>query len=166
MSNRAAVVWILLVAGLDRLTKWLIVNRLIEGASISVIPGFLSITHVRNPGAAFGFLSAVDSFWRDAFLVVVALVAALALGWMLLGLPREQRWQRAATVGVIGGALGNLYDRLAYGQVVDFVDAYLGSWHWPAFNVADSCITLGVVALVLASLFGGGSKENDGPASN
>ena len=75
-------------------------------------------------------------------------------------MPREAAWERGAAAAVIGGALGNLYDRLVYGEVVDFLDVYVGKWHWPAFNVADMAITLGIAVLVLTA-FRDGASESD-----
>jgi len=141
---------VVLVVVADRITKMAILHWLDVGQSIPVIPGFFSLTYIRNPGAAFGLL-ARSGPWRDAVLVGVAIVAALGLGWLLLGMDTTRKWERAAAAAVIGGALGNLYDRLSYGEVVDFLDVYVGRWHWPAFNVADSCITIGVGVLIWMS---------------
>ncbi|RMD83228.1 MAG: signal peptidase II [Candidatus Dadabacteria bacterium] len=166
MSNRTAWVVAASVVVIDRVTKLLVMRAIAEGASVDVVPGFLALTYVRNPGAAFGLFAAASSPVRDVFLVAVGVAAVVGLGWLLVRLPLEQRWQRLAAAAVIGGALGNLYDRLAYGKVVDFVDVYVGRWHWPAFNVADSCITLGVSVLALAALAGDRSKETRAETSN
>ncbi len=165
MSNRFAVLVAALVLIADRLSKAAVLAWIDRGHSIDVIPGFLALTHVRNPGAAFGLLAGASSVWRDVFLIAVGVAAVVGLGWLLAGLPRERRWQRLAAAGVIGGAIGNLIDRLIYGQVIDFIDAHFRGWHWPAFNVADSCITVGVVTLVLATLFAPESKETTAGAS-
>jgi len=137
------------IVGVDRLTKLWVLTALDRGEVIHVIPGLLSIVHVRNPGAAFGLLAGAASPWRELALVAVSTAAVVGFVWMLNRMPRHAIAERAATAAVIGGALGNLYDRVAYGEVVDFVDVYVGNWHWPAFNVADSAITIGIVVLIL-----------------
>jgi signal peptidase II len=154
---------VILVAGLvivaDRVTKLLVMQWMQPGESIPIVPGFFSFTYVRNRGAAFGIFS--DSALREPFLVFVAVAAVLGLGWLLAHTAPSRAWERGAAAAIIGGALGNLYDRLSYGSVVDFLDFYVGRWHWPAFNVADSSITVGVAVLLLASL---GRDGDDHPA--
>lgn len=150
MSNLSAVGFALLIVGLDRLTKWAVDTNMYVGESIGVIPGFFALTYVRNPGAAFGFLSDAGS-WGTPLLAVVSVAAVVALSLLLHRLPVENRWERCAAAAVIGGALGNLYDRIRIGEVIDFADVYVGDWHWPAFNIADSAITLGVIVLLLIS---------------
>ena len=140
------------VVGFDRLTKLWITEALDRGEVIHVLPGLLSIVHVRNPGAAFGLLAGAASPWREIALVAVSASAVTGFAWMLHRMPRDAVAERTATAAVIGGALGNLYDRIVYGEVVDFVDLYVGTWHWPAFNVADSAITIGAVLLIVALL--------------
>ncbi len=149
MTALAAIFIAVVVVGFDRLTKMWITAALDRGEVIHLIPGFLSIVHVRNPGAAFGMLAGAASPWREIALVAVSAAAVLGFAWMLKRMPRHAVAERTATAAVIGGALGNLYDRVVYGEVVDFVDVYVGSWHWPAFNVADSAITIGIAVLIL-----------------
>jgi signal peptidase II len=150
VSMRLALAVILTVFTADRLTKLAVMTSMQVGEQIPVIPGLFSLTYIRNPGAAFGLL-AQSGPWREVLLVGVAIAAALGLGWLMMNMEPSQRWERAAAAAVIGGAIGNLYDRLAYGEVIDFVDLYVGRWHWPAFNVADSFITVGVSILILLS---------------
>jgi len=133
----------------DQITKALVRANIPLHDSVPVIPGFLNLAHVRNSGAAFGFLNAVDFPYKSA---VVALVAASALMGIAFYAARVSSQDRAARLGlamIVGGALGNLIDRLALGSVVDFVDVVFGSWHFWAFNVADSAITLGVAAMMI-----------------
>lgn len=145
----ARAVYFLLAVGvflLDQASKWMVAHALMPGASRRVIPGLFDLTHVRNPGAAFGLLSSYNSPWTTAFLILFS-VAALALVLSLL-------WRgpaRLTGVGlglILGGALGNLFDRLRDGSVVDFLHFHLGGYHWPAFNLADSAIVVGAAALV------------------
>jgi signal peptidase II len=141
------------IAGFDQLTKLLVRLDIPLHDSVTVIPGVLNIVHVRNTGAAFGFLNAVDFPFKG---VVVALVAAAALMGIALYAAQLSSHERLARVGlalILGGAAGNLIDRLVLGSVVDFIDVVLGGWHFWAFNVADSAITVGVVAM-LADMIG------------
>ena len=145
-----------LIAGIvlvDQVTKLLVRAEIPLHDSITLVPGLLNLVHVRNTGAAFGFLNAVEFPYKAA---VVALVATAALVGIAVYAAKVSSHERLARVGlalILGGAFGNLIDRLALGSVVDFVDVVLGGWHFWAFNVADSAITLGVVAM-LADLIG------------
>jgi signal peptidase II len=150
VSVRGVILVVVAVIASDRLTKWAVMQTMHPGESIEVVPGFFALTYVRNPGAAFGMFA--GSPLREPLLIAVALAAVVGLAWLLSQTPASRVWERAAAGAIIGGALGNLYDRFAYGSVVDFVDVYVGEWHWPAFNVADSCITVGVAVLLLSSL--------------
>jgi signal peptidase II len=141
------------IVALDQLTKLLVRLEIPLHDSVTMIPGLLNVVHVRNTGAAFGVLNAVDFPYKPA---VVALVATAALVGIALYAARMSSHERLARLGlalILGGAVGNLIDRLALGSVVDFVDVVLGDWHFWAFNVADSAITLGVVAM-LADMIG------------
>ena len=141
-----------LIFALDQYTKHLVVAAWELGQSLVVIPGLFSLTYVRNRGGAFGLLAGLPETWRVAFFVVFAVATVAALVWMLRGTARDNLVQRLALTGVIGGAVGNLWDRIRYGEVVDFLDVYAGEWHWPAFNVADSFISCGVVLLLVGSM--------------
>jgi signal peptidase II len=140
------------VAALDRVTKHVIETRVAEWEAIPVIDGLVRIVHARNTGVAFSLLDGVGAGRGGAVLAVVtaALTAVVAiLLWQACRGGRE-RWTLAAALALIlGGAAGNLYDRLAFGSVTDFLDISLGSYHWPAFNVADSAITCGAVLLLV-----------------
>ena len=137
----------------DQATKHVIRTRLDPRETIPVLDGFLNIVHARNPGAAFSFLADAPAWFRGPFFVVITVAAIAALLYVIARLPPEDRLMRFALGGVLGGALGNLVDRILYGEVTDFIDVYWGSHHWPAFNVADSSITVAVVAVVLQALF-------------
>lgn len=150
----------LFVVVADRLTKIMVIDVLAEGQSIALVPGFFSLVHVRNPGAAFGLLAEGNAPWRQVFLIGVAIAAVAGLAWLVTHTPVSKLWERGAAAAVIGGALGNLYDRFVYGEVIDFLDVYVGQWHWPAFNVADSAITVGACVLVVVSLLGERVRES------
>lgn len=137
---------------LDRLTKWLIETRMSVLDVHTVIPGFFDIVHARNPGAAFSMFADSSSPWRTAALIAVSLIALVLVGGMLRHAPRLD-WKTAIGLSLIlGGALGNVFDRILTGAVTDFLDFYIGTVHWPAFNVADSAIVTGSGLLILEML--------------
>lgn len=144
---------ILTIAGvvvvLDQLTKLLALDRLAPGVAVPLIDGVLSLTLVLNRGLAFGLLAGVPAGWRwiVALLSLAALVVLVRVALHLL--PRGRLLDHATLGLIFGGAVGNLIDRWRFGAVVDFVDVYWRAWHWPAFNVADSAITVGVTLLTL-----------------
>jgi signal peptidase II len=113
---------------------------------------FLNLVLVHNTGAAFGFLGSAGG-WQNALFIVVAVGASAFILWMLSRLQAAEKMLAVALMLVLGGALGNLADRLFHGHVIDFIDVYYNSWHWPAFNVADSAITIGAVLLVFDALW-------------
>jgi signal peptidase II len=137
---------------LDRLTKWLVAQRITLHDSVDVIPGIFRLTHVQNQGAAFGLFSESPSEFKVAMLILFS-VAALAVVSALLWKNGDAMNTTAVALSLVaGGALGNLWDRVASGRVIDFLDFYLGSHHWPAFNVADSAIVIGAL-LLLSEIF-------------
>ena len=141
-----------IVVVLDQVTKYMIYTGMRLHDSFPVIDGFFNITYVRNPGAAFGFLSTAHPSFRAVFFICVT-VAAVVLILYYLRISRAKSLALAASLALIlGGAIGNLIDRVRFGEVVDFLDVYVGAHHWPAFNVADSAITVGAVLLVLGMM--------------
>lgn len=135
------------VIAIDQVTKALASELLRLYDAVHVLPGF-NLTLMHNTGAAFSFLSD-ESGWQRWFFAAIAVgVSAMLVLW-LRRLPSGQRWLPVAIALVIGGAIGNVWDRLVLGYVVDFIDLYAGRWHWPAFNIADSAITVGAVMLLL-----------------
>jgi signal peptidase II len=133
-----------LVTLLDQLTKWLISTRIPLHGSVVVIKGFINLVHIRNTGVAFGILSGSNMPYRAVILALISLVAMIFIVMYLRNLRADQtRWLVGISV-VFGGALGNFIDRAVYGEVIDFIDCYLGRFHWPAFNVADSAVTIGI----------------------
>ncbi len=151
----SALVWLLLsvaIIGLDLWTKALALAHLQLHEPVPVIDGLLNWTLTYNLGAAFSFLSDAGGWQRWFFSALAAGVSLLLVFW-LSRLPRND-WRQAVPFAlVIGGALGNLVDRVRFGHVVDFIDAYWGSYHWPAFNIADSAIVVGAIGLALSTLF-------------
>ncbi len=138
---------------LDQWTKVSIMQTMKLHESIPVIPNLFSITYIRNPGAAFGFLSSSSSSFRFVFFGITSLFALGLLGTILVRMPAHEWMGQISVAGILGGAIGNLLDRLRYGEVIDFLDFYVNGYHWPAFNVADSAITVGVFFLILHFAF-------------
>jgi signal peptidase II len=137
----------------DQLTKYWIVDRFYYAERLVVIPGLFDLTHVRNPGGAFSLFADGPFEWRMIFFVGATLLAAVLLVIFLVRLESEEALTSLALGFVMAGALGNLVDRLRYGEVVDFLDVHLwGGYTWPTFNIADSAIVLGV-GLLLVEVF-------------
>ncbi|MDR2861839.1 MAG: signal peptidase II [Syntrophobacterales bacterium] len=142
------LITILVIFTMDQLTKWWVVDSMSLHESIPVLEGFFHLTYVRNPGAAFGFLAGMDPLFRSIFFISANI---MAMGLILFYLFKTDQRSSLLILGlslIMAGALGNLMDRLRFGEVVDFLDFFLGSWHWPAFNVADAAITTGALLLI------------------
>ena len=145
-----------IVAGivlLDQISKAMVHEWLPLHSSVTIIPGLLDFSYVRNTGAAFGLLNAVDIPFKRALMTAIGLFALIAIGLYASRVPPGQPLARLGLAAIIGGAIGNLIDRVASGYVVDFVDVYWGSWHFWAFNVADAGITVGACCLILDMVF-------------
>jgi len=143
----------------DWLTKFFIISHLSLGQVVEVIPRLFNLTLVYNPGVAFGFLGDLPDFTRQ---VAVWFVSAIALGVIVYLMRWEAKndvWARHALCAILAGACGNMLDRYRYDYVIDFLDFYWGNYHWPAFNVADSAICLGVTFLFLRTFFRGAGDE-------
>ena len=165
---------------LDQATKYWIMQSMRLHESIPVISNLFSFTYIRNPGAAFGLLAGSSNAFRTVFFGVTSLLALALLGTILVRLPDRDRLAQVSIAGIIGGAIGNLIDRVRFGEVIDFLDVYIigptlqfyidryeigslqvgpylvdfsGPHHWPAFNVADSAISVGVVCLIIHFVF-------------
>ena len=136
--------WLVLIIALDQLTKMIVDHTMRLHASIPIIDGLFSLTYVRNTGAAFGIFSRTHQAFRLPFLVLVSVVAIGFILVMLRRLREQETGMITALAFILGGALGNLIDRLLHGEVIDFLDFYWANYHWPAFNLADSFITVGV----------------------
>jgi signal peptidase II len=144
--------WLFISAGvivLDQLTKWLIQQTLVFGQSLPVLP-FFNLVLVYNPGAAFSFLSSAPG-WQRHFFVIIGLAASAFIVYLLRRHAADPMFRFALAL-ILGGALGNVIDRIMLGAVVDFLDLHLAGYHWPAFNVADSAITGGAALLIWDSL--------------
>lgn len=131
----------------DQLTKLYVDRTMQLGQSIPVLDGLFSITYLRNKGAAFSFLA--DASWRLPFFILVSFIAMAAILVAFKKLRDDQQFAAFSLTLILSGAIGNLIDRLRLGEVIDFLDVYWRSHHWPAFNVADSAICVGVAMLAL-----------------
>ncbi len=142
---------------LDQLSKFA-VNRLLPlNESVPVIDDVFSLTYIRNKGAAFGMFAGSTGPFRLIFLVLFSVLAIGFIVKILKGLSDNEKWLLTALSFILGGAAGNLIDRLIYGEVIDFLDFYWSSYHWPAFNVADSFISVGVVIILFRLILSKGS---------
>lgn len=148
-----------LVLALDLVTKYLVQVHMRLYEVITVVPGFFNLTHVRNKGAAFGVLSNLPDFWRTAFFVTITLIAVFAIAALI-----RKTWEPLPVLAfslIAAGAVGNMIDRIRYGEVVDFIQWYVKSYYWPSFNVADSAISIGVALLAIDMLFGKQKPEGN-----
>jgi len=140
-----------LILILDQATKYLVEKHVRLYETITIVPGFFNLTHVRNRGAAFGILANVPGIWRSLFFIFVTIVAVAVIGYLIK--TTKERLHIMAFALIAGGAVGNLIDRLRYTEVVDFIQWYVKDHYWPSFNIADSAISVGVALLVVDMLF-------------
>jgi signal peptidase II len=144
----------LLIAAADRITKWMVTRRIELGDHVVVIPHIFAISHVENMGAAFSLFNDSGSPARVRWMLLVfSLVAAVAVLVVLVKLGRKVTATSVALALILGGALGNAYDRMRFGYVIDFLEVHIVHYHWPDFNVADSSIVAGGILLLLDALF-------------
>ena len=139
----------IVVVALDQVAKAAVRATLPLHSKVTVVPGLMDFTHVRNTGAAFGILNAVDFLFKTVAIAVIATIALVRVGLYAANLAPHQRVARVGLALIVGGAAGNLVDRVVAGSVVDFVDVYWRTYHFWAFNVADSAITIGVSLMIL-----------------
>lgn len=145
--------WLWLSLGVlvaDQLTKWAALAGLAYARPVEVLP-FFNFTLLFNTGAAFSFLADHDGWQRWFFVFLAVVIVASLLAWLAF-VALDDRRIKAGIAAVIGGAVGNVIDRVAYGHVVDFLDFHWAGWHWPAFNIADAAITIGVILIIWAEL--------------
>ena len=129
---------------LDQFTKGLILRFLPFHHTIPVIKGFFNITHIHNPGGAFGLMANLSPTLRSIIFLFISSLAVGLIFYFYNKTPAKYTWLAAAFALIFGGAIGNLIDRIRFGMVIDFLDFYIGNLHWPAFNIADSAITIGI----------------------
>lgn len=161
LAKRSGLIWLVLTAVvlvLDWVTKTMVVDAMTLRQSIDVLP-FFNITYVHNYGAAFSFLSDAGG-WQRHFLSAIAIIISVLLLWWLKKLPANQTRLACAYSLILAGALGNLYDRIHYGYVIDFIHVYYKDWHYPAFNIADCAICIGAGLLLIDAFMSGSKKES------
>lgn len=137
--------WLVLIVALDQATKILVDRGMALHSSIPIVDGLFNLTYIRNAGAAFGIFSGNHEAFRVPFLIAVSVAAIGFILMLLRRVPNAATGLITALSFILGGAVGNLIDRILYGEVIDFLDVYWSQYHWPAFNVADSFITIGVL---------------------
>ena len=145
----------LLIVVADQWSKWLVERYLPLHQPLEIIPSVLNFTHVRNTGVAFGMFAANGSSSGTLILTVLGLIALVVVGLYFWRTSTQDRLMLTSLSLILGGAIGNLMDRLAAGSVTDFIDAYVGTYHWHTFNVADSAITIGICLMALEILLAG-----------
>ncbi|MFZ9036200.1 MAG: signal peptidase II [Francisellaceae bacterium] len=153
--KRGQLKWLwmaILVIAIDLLTKYLAHIYLNYGQPLYVLP-FFNLTLLHNYGAAFSFLSNQETLWQVIVLSAIAIAVAVGIIIWLWRLPKDKNVFAFSLSLILGGALGNVYDRLIHGYVVDFLDFHIGVYHWPAFNVADSAICIGVAIIIISGFF-------------
>lgn len=152
--KKSAISWLwlsLIIVILDQLTKYWVSHQFSLYESLPIFPGF-NLVYVHNTGAAFSFLSDAGGWQRWLFISLSSAVCIALIAW-LKSHPASGVWLAVALALILGGAAGNLIDRVLFGYVIDFIDFYYKKWHWPAFNVADSAISIGVVMLIIDSFW-------------
>lgn len=140
---------VVLVVLLDQITKMIVLRMIPEYERIVVISGFFNLTHVHNPGGAFGFLAQNGAAWRHWLFLGAAFFALGIILYFYHRTPRTLPWLAGSLAMIFGGAIGNMIDRIRFGEVVDFLDVYIASYHWPTFNVADSAVSVGIGIFIL-----------------
>jgi signal peptidase II len=141
--------WLAAIVVVDQITKAIVDRTMALHHSIPIIDGLFNLTYVRNTGAAFGIFAGSHEVFRRPFLIGVSIVAIGFIFVMLKRLREDATGLAVALAFILGGAIGNLIDRVGYGEVIDFLDVYWANYHWPAFNVADSFITIGVTITLI-----------------
>lgn len=148
---------LVIIAGLvvivDQITKAIVLNSMLLNHSIPVISGFFNITHIHNPGGAFGFMAGQSPKLRGIIFLFISSLAVGLIFYFYKKTPLSYVWLAIGFALIFGGAIGNLIDRIRFGIVVDFLDFHIGNLHWPAFNIADSAITVGIFIFVFHLVF-------------
>ena len=145
---------------IDQYTKFMVTLHIPLSYSINIVEGFFNLTHVRNSGVAFGIFAEQNSELKPYLLIFVSIIAIIAILVIFHQTERERRLAQGGLVLVFSGAIGNLIDRVLHKEVIDFIDIFFNNRHWPAFNVADACITIGVMLLAADLLVSGKSYNS------
>ena len=159
-----SVVALIVIA--DQATKALVAASVPLDRGVELVPGILDIVHARNPGAAFGMFSQSVSPWRRLFFIGISIVALAVILWLVLESPRIEGFLLGGYSLFFGGTLGNLVDRVRFGEVIDFINVHWGKFYWPAFNVADSALCIGTALFLLHFLRQKGAERDTNPRSD
>jgi len=149
---KLASIWAVGTIVLDQVTKFWILKTMQPWTGREIIPGLFNLVHVLNKGAAWGFLDDEHIDWQRPLFILISLAAVGIISYMLLLSKDRDKWMVTGLGLIAGGALGNAIDRIWLGSVIDFLDFYVGTYHWPAFNVADSALTVGAGCIILSTL--------------
>lgn len=150
---------------IDQFTKFMVTLHIPQNYSIGVIYNFFQLTHIRNPGVAFGLFSDSQAEYKVMFFIVFSAIAIVAILVFYHNTNDDMKLAQIGLILLFSGAIGNLIDRILYHEVIDFLDFYYKSYHWPAFNVADSCITVGVVLVMIDQFIQGEKSPSPKPSS-
>ena len=142
----------LLIFATDQLTKWIIARHLTLYESVQVIPGFFNLTYIHNRGVIFGLFSDISNPFLQSLILILSMISFILIAIFFFFIRHESVWASIGFAFVLGGALGNTWDRVTQGYVIDFLDFYYGPYHWPSFNIADAAISIGVGMLILHML--------------
>ena len=146
---------------LDQYTKLMVTLHIPQNYSIKIVEGFFNLTHIRNSGVAFGIFSDQNSELKPYVLIFISIIATLAILVIFHQTEENKKIVQTGLTLVFSGAIGNLIDRILHKEVIDFVDFFIDNRHWPAFNIADSCITIGVMLMIADMLVNGSSNSSD-----
>jgi len=149
--------WLPIPVFLDQISKWYVLKHISFREMVSVIPG-LHLTLSFNPGVAFSLFDH-ETGWMAFLLLSLIILICLGLAFWVLKTPYSEKWAGTALMLILGGAIGNVIDRIVYGHVIDFIDLYIKSWHWYTFNLADTFISIGAAMIIVQSLRGGNAKS-------
>jgi len=138
----------------DQYTKFMVSLHIPLNYSIKVVEGFFNLTHIRNSGVAFGLFASQQSEYKALMFIAISTIAIIAILVIFHQTPKEKKMVQTGLILIFSGAIGNLIDRILHGEVIDFVDFFINRHHFPAFNIADSCITVGVIMMVIDLFFG------------
>ena len=139
---------------MDQYTKLMVSLHIPRNYSVKVVEGFFNFTHIRNSGVAFGLFASQQSEYKALMFIAISTIAIIAILVIFHQTPKEKKMVQTGLILIFSGAIGNLIDRILHGEVIDFVDFFINRHHFPAFNIADSCITVGVIMMVIDLFFG------------
>ena len=139
---------------MDRYTKLMVSLHIPLNYSVKVVEDFFNLTHIRNSGVAFGLFASQQSEYKALMFIAISTIAIIAILVIFHQTPKEKKMVQTGLILIFSGAIGNLIDRILHGEVIDFVDFFINRHHFPAFNIADSCITVGVIMMVIDLFFG------------